>query len=148
MIWSCSSGGKRGSWSECLGSAWTLGWSEQASGAILQHRFCCESEADSSPSCGFPVTRTCLSSLTLLCLLKEEEPELEPVTYSAMGLQQDPRYPKEQACFCFLFLPLISLGLRSPTLRYRHLDGGEPNADLGGQSSPAEAGCGCSPCGF
>lgn len=62
-----------------------LGWSEQASGGILQRCFCCESEADSSPSCGFPVTRTCLSSLslTLLWLLKEEEPELGSVTYSA-----------------------------------------------------------------
>lgn len=37
--------------------------------------------ADSSPSCGFPVTRTCLSPLVLAlpCAFKEKEPQLSAV---------------------------------------------------------------------
>ena len=83
-----------------------LRWTEQASGGILQHCLGYESDPDSSPSCGFPVTRTSLSPLilALLCALKEKEPELGSVAYSATGLQQDIQRPKEQTCLCFLFL--------------------------------------------
>lgn len=81
-------------------------WAEQASGGISQHCLGYESDPDSSPSCGFPVTRTCLFPLilALLCALKEKEPELSSVAYSATGLQQDIQHPKEQTCFCFLLL--------------------------------------------
>lgn len=79
---------------------------EQASGGILQCLLGYESDPDSPTSCGFLVTRTCLSPLilALLCALKEKETELSSVTYSATGLQQDIQHPKEQICFHFLFL--------------------------------------------
>lgn len=63
--------------------------------------------ADSSPSCGFPITRTCLPPLGFALLVPSRKRSHSPVL--CLPLPQvcsRTLCPKEQSCFCFLWLQI------------------------------------------